>query len=104
MLVKKFADILAIQIVQHGDVAAVAITPPALLAIDKDRVFTRVVLAEPLGRLAAAVNRPRSTLPADAIGIVAGKSRIRQIFIADAACQWLIFHKSFYLFNYRLAL
>ena len=77
MLIIKLADVIAIHIVQHGDITAVAVTPPALLPVDEDWVFAGVVLAEPLGSLASAVDGPCIALSADEVGVIAGKRRIR---------------------------
>jgi len=77
MLIIKLADVIAIHIVQHGDITAVAVTPPALLPVDEDWVFAGVVLAEPFGSLTATVDCPRVALPADVVGVIAGKRRIR---------------------------
>lgn len=65
MLIIELANILAVHVVQHGDVASVTIAPPALLPIDEDWVFAGVVLAEPLRDLTLAVDRAPFALPAD---------------------------------------
>jgi hypothetical protein len=57
MPIVKLTDILAVQIVHHCDIASKPVAQPALLAVDEYRDIARIVLAEPLGGLAATVAR-----------------------------------------------
>ena len=73
VLIIEFTDIAAVKFIQHGDVTAVAVAPPALFAVDKDRVVTIIMLAEMLGRLTVYVNCPLTAFPANEVRVIPGE-------------------------------
>jgi len=86
MLVVELADILAVHIIQHGDITPETIPAPAFLAINENGIVSVVVLAEMFRALTAAIDRSIVAIPADKVGVISGKSWFWQILPTNAAC------------------